>query len=532
MSEIYARSEGTGTGTGTIGEDLEISRLNRCLINTRRGITFLISHIGLVSLVAGYCTLGAILFEQLERDYELEVKQNMTRTRIKLGNNIWKLTNNSLLLHKEVWIHNVTAMMTGFEKELLTAMKIRGWDGSEDMNKRKWTLAGSLFYSIIIISTIGYGDQTPKTQWGKIATIFYSILGIPLFMLCLFNIGDSMANMFRFLYWRVCCALCTTRKKVKRKCRTSIRTPTGSRTGPRHSLKFRDNISLGGRSPRLSRRVGSITAEDIISFTVSNYDALDTADNGEDNVWNARDSLKVCEEMCKDSSDLAPTGTDVQNTQLNADEVFKPQNLGTESDIRSSRKSNHSSKSLTLPLNNQLDESSSSSYDLSKVSTPARGAGSVVTTPSRTARLTGGEFFHEFEYEDWEEVDVTKPIPIWICFFLVFSYICMGAFLFSGWEGWQFLDSWYFCFITLATIGFGDFVPKKSHETNKTLGELGISGSYADLVSIVINSFYLMLGMALVTTTFHLLGEEVKNKVRNVATKLGILKSEEDDFLD
>ena len=38
-----------------------------------------------------------------------------------------------------------------------------------------------------------------------------------------------------------------------------------------------------------------------------------------------RDSLKVCEEMCKDSSDLAPTGTDVQNTQLNADEVFKPQ---------------------------------------------------------------------------------------------------------------------------------------------------------------------------------------------------------------
>ena len=38
-----------------------------------------------------------------------------------------------------------------------------------------------------------------------------------------------------------------------------------------------------------------------------------------------RDSLKVCEEISKESSDLAPTGTDVQNTQLNADEVFKPQ---------------------------------------------------------------------------------------------------------------------------------------------------------------------------------------------------------------
>merc|ERR1740128_1251272 len=179
-------------------------------------------------------------------------------------------------------------MMKDFELELLNAMKQRGWDGNEDLGKRKWTLAGSLFYSIIIISTIGYGDQTPKTQWGKIATIIYSLMGISLFMICLVNIGDSMANMFRFLYWRVCCVLCTTRKKVKRKCRTSIRTPTGSRSGPRHSLKFRDDLSLGGRSPRLSRRVGSITAEDIISFTVSNYDNEDL----EDNPWMAREYKK------------------------------------------------------------------------------------------------------------------------------------------------------------------------------------------------------------------------------------------------
>ena len=51
---------------------------------------------------------------------------------------------------------------------LFQAMKIRGWDGSEDLNKQKWTFPGSLFYSIVLISTIGYGDQTPKTQWGKV----------------------------------------------------------------------------------------------------------------------------------------------------------------------------------------------------------------------------------------------------------------------------------------------------------------------------------------------------------------------------
>lgn len=43
--------------------------------------------------------------------------------------------------------------------------------------------------------------------------------------------------------------------------------------------------------------------------------------------------------------------------------------------------------------------------------------------------------------------------------FLVASYIVAGTFLFKRWEDWAYLDAAYFCFITLTTIGFGDFVP-------------------------------------------------------------------------
>ena len=41
----------------------------------------------------------------------------------------------------------------------------------------------------------------------------------------------------------------------------------------------------------------------------------------------------------------------------------------------------------------------------------------------------------------------------------VFGYILLGATIFSTWENWSFLEGAYFSFITLTTIGFGDFVP-------------------------------------------------------------------------
>ena len=63
----------------------------------------------------------------------------------------------------------------------------------------------------------GYGHIAPKTQWAKIVTIFYAILGIPLTVLCWSNIGDAMANAFRFCYWRICCYVCTKKPKKKKK---------------------------------------------------------------------------------------------------------------------------------------------------------------------------------------------------------------------------------------------------------------------------------------------------------------------------
>ena len=50
-------------------------------------------------------------------------------------------------------------------------------------------------------------------------------------------------------------------------------------------------------------------------------------------------------------------------------------------------------------------------------------------------------------------------VPVTSCLAILACYITFGTILFSTWEGWTYMDGAYFCFISLLTIGFGDFVP-------------------------------------------------------------------------
>lgn len=80
------------------GEPLEApmapvpTKCDACLGFLRSLVGFLFSHIGLLSLVVGYSIMGAFIFEELERENELMVKRNMTKTREAVTDTLWDIT--------------------------------------------------------------------------------------------------------------------------------------------------------------------------------------------------------------------------------------------------------------------------------------------------------------------------------------------------------------------------------------------------------------------------------------------------------
>lgn len=143
--------------------------------------------------------------------------------------------------------------------------------------------------------------------------------------------------------------------------------------------------------------------------------------------------------------------------------------------------------------------------------------------PPRLSRLRENGDYDGYDFDDFEydtnsgsQAAKIKPVPIWLCVFLVVSYIFGGAYLFSEWEKWAFLDSAYFCFITLTTIGFGDFVPAQGVKENAK-------------TSIALCSLYLLFGIALLAMSFNLVQEEVINNVKYLAKRLGVIKEDDED---
>ncbi|NXE39678.1 KCNK9 protein, partial [Ptilorrhoa leucosticta] len=77
---------------------------------------------------------------------------------------------------------------------------------------RQWKFAGSFYFAITVITTIGYGHAAPGTDAGKVFCMFYAILGIPLTLVMFQSLGERMNTVVRLLLKKIkkCLGMRTT----------------------------------------------------------------------------------------------------------------------------------------------------------------------------------------------------------------------------------------------------------------------------------------------------------------------------------
>ncbi|KAJ8947385.1 hypothetical protein NQ318_017748 [Aromia moschata] len=116
-------------------------------------------------------------------------------------------------------------------------------------------------------------------------------------------------------------------------------------------------------------------------------------------------------------------------------------------------------------------------------------------------RLDGHRHAHHPALSNYE-IDDEFNLPITVALFILISYIFVGALIYCMWEGWNFFASFYFVFISMSTIGFGDYVPKHP-------------------ICMIVSIVYLVFGLALMSMCINVVQEKLSDTFKRASAKLG-----------
>ncbi|XP_055374685.1 TWiK family of potassium channels protein 7 isoform X2 [Condylostylus longicornis] len=197
----------------------------------RKFTAFLFSNVGIILLVVLYTIAGAFMFRAIElseakKNDEVQM-YNRTDTITVILEDLFNISSSLSALNKTEFYIRVNQKLLEFQQIVIKAEL----EGSNDDTENDWTFSSSFLYSLTVITTIGYGNIAPKSIWGKISTIIYAIIGMPLFLLYLSNIGDILAKSFKWTYAKLfLCRICpaVTRRRAIRE-RKKMRQLTAER---------------------------------------------------------------------------------------------------------------------------------------------------------------------------------------------------------------------------------------------------------------------------------------------------------------
>ncbi|RLU23012.1 hypothetical protein DMN91_005290 [Ooceraea biroi] len=238
-----SNNNNNNAGTGVRGAEL-LCCCCSCSTATSTKTPGLLMSLAVCVLVLGYTLLGAFVFMALEgglkSDSSTEVVSSKPdgstymlpsleddsvtmELRARTVEKLWSITEDLNVLYKENWTRLAAREVLEFQENLARGLRrtsspyeqvpprSREHHADRRLHRRRWSFSGSLLYSLTLITTIGtpeisvsgYGSVAPRTLWGRLITIVYALLGIPLMLIYLSTVGDVLARSFRRLYGRM-----------------------------------------------------------------------------------------------------------------------------------------------------------------------------------------------------------------------------------------------------------------------------------------------------------------------------------------
>ncbi|XP_034967216.2 potassium channel subfamily K member 2 isoform X2 [Zootoca vivipara] len=131
-------------------------------------------------VVVLYLIIGATVFKALEQPHE----SNQRTT---------------IVLQKQEFVSHHNCVNDTVLEELIqqvVAAINAGVNPKGNTSNSHWDLGSSFFFAGTVITTIGFGNSSPRTKGGKIFCIIYALLGIPLFGFLLAGVGDQLGTIF------------------------------------------------------------------------------------------------------------------------------------------------------------------------------------------------------------------------------------------------------------------------------------------------------------------------------------------------
>ncbi|XP_076250379.1 potassium channel subfamily K member 18-like [Rhynchophorus ferrugineus] len=436
----------------------------------RCSIAMFCGKTSLFVLMVGYALFGALLFKFLEGGNEDHHEADFQKTREDCLRELWIITERLNVLYEKNWTQLVTEQLKKFERSVVENAKN---DDTITMATPKWTFGGSLLYTVTLLTTVGYGKLSPRTALGKVIAIFYALIGVPLMLILLSELGSVLAHGVRKGYLKI----------TLHKNKENIPCPTvGYHKAPASPLR---NYYCKG-------------VEDNASIQLTSTHSSPNHMNFKTNHSNHHVEHEIPKRAVL--ATVRANHTRGRCRQGPVRQILTDPNCPTHRHVSPLRNASIVGISTDIELdevdeNDENDQGLCTQHDTpSRIPLIWRPPDKNDDAPPATADITSS----------------TPSVPTVLVLLVFFLYIGLGATCFANTTNWTFLDAIYFCFLALSTIGVGDKLP--------TMQQSEVQGQ----IQILACCLYIFIGLVVLAMCFSLVQEEVTVKCKQLANSMGL----------